>query len=182
MKKVVLISGSFSKNSFNGQLGRKIEKILSDKVQVQWLEYEDVPLYNQDYELPAPESVARVRQQIVSADGIWIITPEYNYHIPGVLKNLLDWLSRPLIPKDWKTGSAVKNKPVAISGVAGKSAAKGARENLHSILGFISMNIIGGIGTGISLTSDAYATDILNISDEDKELLKVQAQQFIDSL
>lgn len=182
MKKIVIISGSFRKNSFNSQLGKEIENILSDKAQVEWLEYEDVPLYNQDFELPAPASVERARQQILSADGIWIVTPEYNYHIPGVLKNLLDWLSRPLIPKDWKTGSALKGKAVTISGVAGKSGAKGARENLHSLLGFLSVNIAGGIGTGVSLTSDAYATDILNISDEDIELLKAQAQHFIDRL
>ena len=179
MKKVLIINGSFRKNSFNGQLAKEIEKLISDKVQVSQLEYADVPLYNQDEELPAPESVERVRKEVLSADGIWIVTPEYNYHIPGVLKNLLDWLSRPIIPKDWKTGSAVKNKPVAISGVAGKSAAKGARENLKSILGFISMNVIGDIGTGISLTSDAYRADVLNLSDEDKDKLKAQAEEFL---
>ena len=179
MKKILMIVGSFRKNSFNAQLAKEIEKILSDKAYVEWVEYADVPLYNQDFELPAPESVDRVRNQILSADGIWIVTPEYNYHIPGVLKNLLDWLSRPLIPKDWKTGSAVKNKPVAISGVAGKSAARGARENLKSILGFISMNVIGDIGTGISLTQDAYQTDILSISSEDRENLESQVKAFL---
>ncbi len=179
MKKVLIISGSFRKNSFNSQLGKEIEKIISDRAQVEWLEYADVPLYNQDFELPTPDSVDRVRKQVLSADGIWIVTPEYNYHIPGVLKNLLDWLSRPLTPKDWKTGSAVKDKPVAISGVAGKSAAKGARENLKTILGFISVKVKGDIGTGVSLTQDAYQTDILSLSLEDKVKLSAQVEEFL---
>ena len=95
MKKVLLIVGSLRKESFNLQLAKLAEEMLKDKTQVSILYYADLPFMNQDMEFPAPESVARVRQEVLAADGIWIFSPEYNYQIPGVLKNLLDWLSRP---------------------------------------------------------------------------------------
>lgn len=75
----------------------------------------------------------------------------YNYHIPGVQKNLLDLLSRPLAPNDWEHGSKVKGKDVTISGVVGKSGVAGDRENLSALLEVMGMNVIGGIGTGVSL-------------------------------
>ena len=101
MKKVLLIVGSLRKESFNLQLAKLAEEMLKDKARVSILQYADLPFMNQDIEFPTPESVARVRQEVLAADGIWIFSPEYNYQIPGVLKNLLDWLSRPLAPNDW---------------------------------------------------------------------------------
>ena len=89
MKKVLMIVGSLRKESFNLQLAKLAEEMLKDKVQVSILYYADLPFMNQDMEFPAPESVARVRQEVLAADGIWIFSPEYNYQIPGVLKNLL---------------------------------------------------------------------------------------------
>ena len=95
MKKVLLIVGSLRKESFNLQLAQLAAEMLKDKTQVSILHYADLPFMNPDIEFPTPESVARVRQEVLAADGIWIFSPEYNYQIPGVLKNLLDWLSRP---------------------------------------------------------------------------------------
>ena len=125
MKKVLMIVGSLRKDSFNLQLAKVAEKILKGQAEVRYLHYADMPFMNQDMEFPTPESIARVRQEVLAADGIWIFSPEYNYQFPGVLKNLLDWLSRPLVPNDWERGSAMKGKPVTISGVAGRSGAAG---------------------------------------------------------
>ena len=156
MKKVLMIVGSLRKNSFNHQLAKQVEAMLSGSAEVCFLSYGDLPFMNQDMEFPAPESVARVRQAVQEADGIWIFSPEYNYQIPGVLKNLLDWLSRPLVPNDWERGSAVKGKPVTISGVAGKSAAAGVRRNLSALMQAMSMKLIGGQGSGVSLDAEAF--------------------------
>lgn len=112
MKKVLIIVGSSRKESLNLQLARMAEEILKDGVQASYLNFVDLPFMNQDIEFPAPESVARVRQAVLAADGIWIFTPEYNYQIPGVLKNLLDWLSRPLVPNDWERESPRMAKPL----------------------------------------------------------------------
>ena len=76
MKKVLMIVGSLRKESFNLQLAKLAEEMLKDKVQVSILYYADLPFMNQDIEFPTPESVARVRQEVLAADGIWIFSPE----------------------------------------------------------------------------------------------------------
>ena len=137
---------------------------------------------NQDMEFPAPESVAGVRQAVQEADGIWIFSPEYNYQIPGVLKNLLDWLSRPLAPNDWERGSAVRGKPVTIAGVAGKSAAAGVRKHLSALLEVMSMKLIGGQGCGVSLDAEAFRSGVLNLTQEDLAKLRAQMEAFLKEI
>ena len=182
MKKILMIVGSLRQNSFNMQLAKKVAQLLADKADADILEYADVPFMNQDYEFPTPESVQKVRQMVLNADGIWMFTPEYNYQIPGVMKNLLDWLSRPVLPNDRRRNSVLKGKPVTISGVAGKSAAAGARKNLSALAQSMSMNLIGGEGSGISLDGTAWSTDVLTLSAEDIQMLEKQIELFIASV
>ena len=181
-KNILIIVGSLRKQSFNRQLAQQIETILGDRANVTYLEYGDLPYMNQDIEFPSPESVARVRSAVQAADGIWICTPEYNYNIPGVLKNLLDWLSRPLEANNWKLGSAVKGKHVTIPGVAGKSAAAGVRKSLKSLLEIMSMNVVAGEGTGISFDASAFQTGVLSIPAAAQNALEEQAEQFLSAL
>ena len=182
MKTVLMIVGSLRKNSFNHSLAQEAAQMLKDRAQVQFLEYGDLPFMNQDMEFPAPESVARVRQAVQEADGIWIFSPEYNYQIPGVLKNLLDWLSRPLVPNDWERGSAVKGKPVTISGVAGKSAAAGVRRNLSALMQAMSMKLIGGQGSGVSLDAEAFRSGVLKLQEENLAAVRAQMEEFLNAI
>ena len=182
MKKVLMIVGSLRKNSFNHQLAKQLEAMLAGKAEVSFLRFGDLPFMNQDIEFPAPESVASVRQAVQEADGIWIFSPEYNYQIPGVLKNLLDWLSRPLVPNDWERGSAVKGKSVTISGVAGKSGAAGVRKQLSALLEIMSMKLIGGQGCGISLDADAFQSGVPNLSEEKRAEIQAQMEAFLKAI
>lgn len=182
MKKVLMIVGSLRRDSFNHQLAKQAEAMLFGKVEVRFLQFADLPFMNQDLEFPAPESVARVRQAVQEADGIWIFSPEYNYQIPGVLKNLLDWLSRPLAPNDWARGSAVKGKPVTVSGVAGKSGAAGVRKQLSALLEIMSMKLIGGQGCGVALDAEAFRSGVLNLSEENLAAVKAQAEAFLEAI
>ena len=182
MKKILMIVGSLRQNSFNMQLAKKVAQLLADKADTAILEYADVPFMNQDYEFPTPESVQKVRRAVLNSDGIWIFTPEYNYQIPGVLKNLLDWLSRPVIPNDRQRNSVLKGKPVTISGVAGRSAAYGARKNLSELALSMSMTLVAGEGYGVSLDGTSWSTDVLNLSEEDIERLNKQAEIFIQNI
>ena len=84
---------------------------------VEFLNYRDVPLLEQDTEFPAPQSVKDVREQVGKADAVWVVSPEYNGSYPAVLKNLLDWLSRPLVAFDRETPTVIAGKPVTVSRV-----------------------------------------------------------------
>ena len=182
MKKVLMIVGSLRKNSFNHQLAKQVEAMLAGKAEVSFLQFADLPFMNQDIEFPVPESVAGVRQAVQEADGIWIFSPEYNYQIPGVLKNLLDWLSRPLALNDWERGSAVKGKIVTISGVAGKSAAAGVRKHLSALLDVMSMKLVGGQGSGVPLNAEAFQSGVMKLTDENLTAIQIQMEEFLNAI
>lgn len=177
-KKILFITGSIRKNSFNRQLATEIGKIIGDCAKTLHLEYAGIPYMNQDTEFPEPEAVARVRKEVVEVDGIWFCTPEYNAAVPGILKNLLDWLSRPLILNDPKRHTAIGRKKATISGAGGNNQTKDSRANLKDILEFMSVEVIGGTGTGIALTLDERGSNKLDLSDENIALLKKQANVF----
>ena len=182
MKKVLMIVGSLRKNSFNRQLANQVEAMLAGKAEVRFLQFADLPFMDQDIEFPAPESVARVRQAVQEADGLWIFSPEYNYQIPGVLKNLLDWLSRPLVPNDWERGSAVKGKAVTVSAVAGRSGGAGVRKHLSALLEVMSMKLIGGMGSGVALDPEAFRSGVLDLSEESLMAIRKQAYAFLEAI
>ena len=182
MKKVLMIVGSLRKDSFNRQLANQVEAMLAGKAEVRFLQFADLPFMDQDIEFPAPESVARVRQAVQEADGLWIFSPEYNYQIPGVLKNLLDWLSRPLVPNDWERGSAVKGKPVTVSAVAGRSGGAGVRKHLSALLEVMSMKLIGGMGSGVALDPEAFRSGVLDLSEESLMAVRKQADAFLEAI
>ena len=140
MLKILFIVGSLRKGSFNLQLAQTAEKYLADKAEVKFLDYKDVPLFNQDIEFPAPLAVSSVREAVKNADAIWIFTPEYNHYFPGVLKNLLDWLSR---PSGKGEGNVLNGKPVALSGITpGMSGTAIAQDHLVTLLSFLNMKIM----------------------------------------
>lgn len=118
MKNILFIVGSLRKGSFNHQLAEEAEKMLADKANVSYLDYSQVPVFNQDLESPVLPVLAEVREQVLAADAIWIFSPVYNFSIPGPVKNLLDWLSRALDLSDPSGPSALQDKIVTVSSVA----------------------------------------------------------------
>lgn len=180
MKKIVFIVGSYRKNSFNRSLAEVASKIIGNKAEVFFLDYSKIPFFNQDLEFPAPDEVRKAREIIMSADGVWVFSPEYNFNIPGGLKNLLDWLSRPLVKGDPERITAVTGVPVTFSGVGGKMAAANARKRLGELAVFMKMNHMKGEETGISLNAEAFATDTIYIADEDRRKLENQVERFLE--
>lgn len=122
--KIAAISGSFRQNSINTGLLKAFQSIAPEGVEVEIVSYRDIPLYDQDVnDRGLPESVVIAGEKLAVADAIIVATPEYNYSIPGVLKNAIDWFSRlPVIPFD--------GKPVAILG-ASPSFMGTARAQIH---------------------------------------------------
>lgn len=182
-KKVLFIIGSLRKNSFNKQLAAKCREILIQKgAEISELEYSGIPFMNQDAEMNLPEPVIRVRAEVKKADGIWIFTPEYNFAVPGVLKNLLDWLSRPLVPGDFASGTAIAGKKVTMSGVGGKNATKNVRADLKKLLDFIKTEVICGEGNGFAADGTTFQTDVLTLNENDLALLQKQAEEFLKAI
>ena len=159
---------------------RLYRKRIEKDVNVEFLNYRDVPLLKQDTEFPAPQSVKDVRDQVGKADAVWVVSPEYNGSYPAVLKNLLDWLSRPLVAFDRETPTVIAGKPVTVSSIAGSTAGKFVRQNLSTLFSYIRMNPMEGTGTGLIVPAEAWGTGILNLTDEHKEALKKQVKEFLE--
>lgn len=181
-KTLLFIVGSLRTNSFNRQIANAAKDLIGERANVTFLEYADVPYMNQDIEFPAPESVERVRTAVQAADGIWIFTPEYNYQIPGALKNLLDWLSRPLEPGNYGAGTAVTGKAVTVSGAGGSSVTAGCRGHLDKLLEIMGMKVMTESETGVVLPVEAFQTGEFEISEDVKKQLSEQADAFLGSL
>lgn len=138
--KIVAIVGSLRKDSLNRQLALKAGELISDRADFEILDYADVPMMNEDIEFPAPAAVARVREKIKSADGVWFFTPEYNHFFPGVLKNLIDWLSRPVSDDE---GNVLERVPAAISGISlGMGGTGIAQDHLVTLISFLNMDVM----------------------------------------
>jgi NAD(P)H-dependent FMN reductase len=178
MKKILFIIGSLRAKSFNRQMANVAKEIIGNRAEVQELDYSDLPFVNQDIEQPEPAAVARVRKAITEADALWIFTPEYNFSYPGHLKNLLDWMSRPVKPMDYGTPTCINGKLVAISGAGGKAATAECRAKLTDLLTFIKANVLPK-QTGVAVPAEAWGTDVLTLTDEQKAELKEQADGLI---
>lgn len=111
--KILAISGSLRKDSMNMAALRTLQQRAPEGVEVTLADYGDVPLYNGDLEADGtPTGVEAFRAAITEADAVIISTPEYNYSVPGVLKNALDWASRPAF------NSSLTRKKVAVMSVS----------------------------------------------------------------
>ena len=174
MKKIMFIIGSLRTKSFNRQLAMKAKEIIGDRAEVSELDYSDLPLLNQDIEQPEPTAVSRIRKAVSEADAIWVFTPEYNFSYPGHVKNLFDWLSRPIKPLDYATPTCINGKRVAISGAGGKAATANCRTKLTELLSFIKADVLPE-QTGIAVPAEAWGTDVLTLTDEQIAQLKAQA-------
>lgn len=111
---IIGISGSLRKSSFNAGLLRAAADVVSPGTQLTIVSIRDIPLFDGDIEEAAgvPASVQQIKDQIASADGLLLVTPEYNNSIPGVFKNAIDWMSRPAAD----IGRVFGDRPVALMG------------------------------------------------------------------
>lgn len=169
-KKILAIVGSLREESFNKMLALKAQEIVGEEAEFEILEYADIPFMNQDIEFPAPEEIKRVRDKVKEADGLWIFTPEYNHFFSGVLKNLLDWLSRPISNDE---GNVLNEKPVALSGMTpGMSGTALAQDNLVTLLSFLNMDIMNTPRLTIPHASGLVKDGKLDLGDSEKYLVR----------
>lgn len=182
MKNILFIVGSFRENSFNRQLADKLKAMLEPHAKISFLHYEDLPFFKQDINCRMPEAYSRASRAVQQADGIWIFSPEYNSSFPGLLKNLLDWLSLPAEPGNRKSDSVLKGKTVSFASAAGKSAGLPARKSLVQLAQALGMRPVCGEGSGYVLSPRSFQSDRLHLSDEDMEMLRVHGEEFLAAL
>jgi len=137
--KIAVIVGSNRRESLNRKLAQALTKLGEDRFAFSFVQIDDLPLYNQDLEAELPKSVARLKAEISSADGILFVTPEHNRSIPTVLKNAIDWGARPYGQNSWS------GKPAAITGTSpGAIGTALAQQHLRQILGALGVLVMGG--------------------------------------
>jgi chromate reductase len=138
MPKIAVIVGSLRRESINRKLAEALAKLAGPKTEYQLLEIGDLPLFSQDLEPAPPAAVTRLKREIEAADGVLIVTPEYNRSIPGVLKNAIDWASRPY------GKNSFDGKPTAALGTsAGAVGTAAAQQHLRSILAYLNVKLMG---------------------------------------
>jgi chromate reductase, NAD(P)H dehydrogenase (quinone) len=139
--KVLGISGSLRADSYNTKLLRAASELLPPDAEFElWTGLKAVPPYDEDDDVqPGPPAVAALRAAIADADAVLFATPEYNWSIPGVLKNAIDWASRPLI------SNPLRNKPVAVVGAStGAFGAVWSQAELRKVLGATGARVLEG--------------------------------------
>ncbi|MDG6995546.1 MAG: NAD(P)H-dependent oxidoreductase [Nitrososphaerota archaeon] len=132
--KILGFAGSLRKASFNKMLLNHAFKLLPQGCVMEIFDLEGIPIFNQDFENTPPPTVIKFKERIRANDALLIATPEYNYSIPGILKNAIDWASRP--PSD----NVFNGKPVALMS-ASNGMLGGARAQYHLRQSFVTLNM-----------------------------------------
>ncbi|MGB6008986.1 NADPH-dependent FMN reductase [Castellaniella sp.] len=152
--RVLAIGGSLRQGSYNNLLLKQAQRQAPQGVSIEIADLSDVPLYNGDVQAQGfPASVLRIAEQAAQADAFLIATPEYNYSIPGVLKNAIDWLSR--VP-----GAPFQGKPAAIASASmGGMGGSRAQYHLRQVLVFLDVHPLNKPELFISAAHDKFAAD-----------------------
>lgn len=137
--RILAIYGSLREKSINKALAYAVLKHAPEGMDIEVIGLGALPLYNQDHELTEyPDYAREVKEKIARADGVLIVTPEYNRAPPGALKNLLDWTSRPEGRLPWD------GKPVGVLGASnGLRGASFAQYDIRRILAYFDANVMG---------------------------------------
>ena len=132
--RILGIAGSLRRESYNRAALRAAMTLVPDEATLEAFELDGIPGFNQDEEGNPPARVVELKRSIRAADAILIVTPEYNYSVPGVLKNAIDWASRPYGDNAWS------GKPAAIMGASvGTIGTARAQYHLRQIFVFLNV-------------------------------------------
>lgn len=168
MKLVVLI-GSQRKESLNKALAKEIEKEFSDYDIVEYYP-NDFKMFNEDIEHPEEDWIKKIRKDIREAEGVLVVTPEYNYSVPGTIKNMIDWLSRPDDDGNYLIGGT----NFAVVGVTtGLGATRNAQKEIMATL-----HQLGGKLQDANFIGVPFAAEDMKFIEENKERIKEFADKF----
>ena len=173
--RILGIAGSLRRESYNRSTLRAAGNLLPEGATLDIFELDGIPAFNQDEEQNPAEKVVDLKRRIREADAILIVTPEYNYSIPGVLKNAIDWASRPYGESAWN------GKPAAIMGASiGNIATARAQYHLRQMMVFLNMFPINQPEVMIGNAGDRFDAQGNLTHDDTKEHIRKALQSLVD--
>ncbi|HEU4507679.1 MAG TPA: NAD(P)H-dependent oxidoreductase [Pyrinomonadaceae bacterium] len=173
--RILGIAGSLRRQSYNRATLRAATQLVPEGATIDIFEIDGLPGFTEDEEQNPPAKVVELKQRIREADAILIVTPEYNYSVPGVLKNAIDWASRPYGDSAWN------GKPAAIMGASiGSIGTARAQYHLRQMFVFLNMFPVNQPEVMIANASKRFDAEG-NLTDENtKELMRQLLQGLVD--
>lgn len=175
MTTIVALVGSLRSKSYNRALLRAAIEELPDGVSIQTADIGSLPLFNEELEASPTEAVRTLKSQIESADAILLVTPEYNYSIPGVLKNAIDWASRPY------GKNSFAGKPAAIMGASVGAMGSGrAQYHLRQVCVFLDLKLLNKPEVMVGNASQQFDADGRLSNDDTRKQVRKQLAALVD--
>jgi chromate reductase len=165
--KILAFAGSLRKGSYNKALVRAAVELAPENAVIEVFDLEGIPPFNQDLENHPPQRVIEFKAKIRAADALLIATPEYNYSVSGVLKNALDWASRP------RADTPLEDKPVAImSASIGRLGGARAQYHLRQSLVFLNMHPVNRPEVMLSSAQDNIDANGRVTNEQTRQLIR----------
>jgi len=172
--KILGIAGSLREGSYNRAALRAAQTLAPEGVTIETFDIKGLPGFSQDDETNPPAQVVELKQRIRDADAILFVTPEYNYSIPGVLKNAIDWASRPYGDSAWT------RKPVAIMGASvGTQGTSRAQYHLRQTFVFLNMYAVNQPEVMISQAHKHFDAEGNLTDDAIKKLIRQLLEELV---
>ena len=167
-------AGSLRKGSYNRALLRAAVELTPEDARLETFDLEGIPPFNQDLEASMPERVQEFKRKIRSADAILIATPEHNYSIPGILKNAIDWASRPY------GDNSFEGKPAAImSASTGMLGGARAQYHLRQVFVFLNMFPLNRPEVFVTFANQKFDAQGRLSDEKTKEFIKVLLEALV---
>ena len=169
--KVAVIVGSNRRESINRMLAKALVRLAGDRIDAGFIRIDDLPIYNADLEAERPANVHRFTNEVADTNAVLVVMPEHNRSLPAVLKNAIDWGSKPATDNVWK------GKVAAITGTSpGAIGTAVGQQHLRQILGILGALVVGG---------EAYIAFKPDLIDEaggiSNESTRAFLQQYVDN-
>lgn len=167
-----MIVGSNRRESINRRLALALGKLAADDFDFNWIRIDDLPMYNQDLEGSRPDTVGRFTSEVARVPALLFVSPEHNRSVPAVLKNAIDWGSKPTDKNVWR------GKTAAITGTSfGAIGTAVGQQHLRQILGILGVTVMGGEAY-ISFKPDPVDTDGNFLDESKRAFCKAYMDQF----
>ncbi|MBY8917479.1 NADPH-dependent FMN reductase [Nitratireductor rhodophyticola] len=166
MKKILVLVGSNRKESINRKFAEALEKLADGRLEFEYFDLTALPMYNDDDVAEYPASAQKLKDSVAAADGILFVTPEHNRSIPAILKNAIDWASRPWGQNSWtgKATAIVGSSPGAMGAIA-------AQIHLRSIM--------VSLGATLMTSPEVYLQMKPGLVDENNDIANEDTRAFL---